>query len=209
MLDSFKNKIKKRWIAFFKSGGERSTSRSQAVIIAVSIVLAFLLWLVVNLNRNYTVEVKIPLALGQVSANRALAEELPENVTVSLGGEGWNLLEIYRNPPRVYIEVSEEQVNLFEQVRRQINATTNLRVQTVDPLYLVVQLQEKVSKKIPVIARVEANFVKQYNFLEPPTLQPDSVTVIGARSVVEDITFWITDSLSLKILKKIYPLQYH
>lgn len=197
MFDSFIENLRNRWRSLLKSDDKDSTSKQKIAIIAVCILLAFLLWLAVNLNRSYTVNVNIPLVLGQVSSSKALAEKLPENVTVSLSGEGWDLMEIYRDPPSVYIEVSDEQVNLFEQVRRQLHATTKLRVQTVDPLYLRVELGEQVSKKVPVVAQVQVDFAEQYGFLDEPVLKPDSVTVIGARSVIQDVTYRLTDSLSL------------
>ncbi len=203
MLHSFKENIKNRWGAAQKSS-EKSASghRQKVIIILVTVVLAFLLWLVVNLNRTYTVNIQVPLELGQVSTERALAEELPDYVTASLSGEGWNLLDMYRDPPPVFIEVSDEQINLFEQVRRKLDAISKLSVQSVDPFYLQLQLQERVSKKVPVIARVETGFKSQFGFIEPPQLQPDSVTITGARSIVDEITYWATDSLKLKNVNK-------
>jgi len=199
MFDSLKDKINAGRQFLLEKGRHISTlSGRQIVIILVAILLAFLLWLVVNLNRTYTVDIKVPLNLGQVSANRALAEELPDYITASISGEGWNLLTVYRNPPHVFIEVSGEEVNLFEQVRRQLQTSSALSVQKVDPLYLRLHLEKKASKKVPVIARVETKFASQYNFLTPPDIQPDSITVSGAASIVSDIHFWLTDSLKIK-----------
>lgn len=207
MLDSFKKNIKSRWQRSFEDKEKQPAARKKAVIIVVVVILAFMLWLVVNLNRDYTVNIDIPIVLGQVSSNQALAEELPEKVTAGISGEGWKLLEVYRDPPPIFIEVSGQQINLFEQVRRQIQAGSNLTVQTVDPLYLQIQLEERVSKKVPVIARIATAFAAQFGFLEEPSLQPDSVMVTGARSVVEDISYWVTDSASVENIKEDIFLQ--
>ncbi len=207
MLRSFRESIKSRWREAHERSSETSTPKQKVVIILITVALAFLLWLVVNLNRSYTINLKVPIVLGQVSSEKALAEELPESVTASVSGEGWDLFTMYQNPPSVFLEVSGQQVNLFEQVRRQVHATSNLTVQKVDPLYLQLQLQEKVSKKIPVVAQVDTDFASQFGFLEPPKLQPDSVTVIGARSIVDGIDYWATDSLTLKNINNSFSVE--
>lgn len=195
MLDKFKQKIKNKWQS--RDDGGQDVLKQKAIIIVIAIILAFLLWLVVSLNRSYTVDIKVPLKLGKVSADRALVEKLPESVTVRVTGEGWNLFSVYQNPPTIFVEVSNEQINLFDQVRRQLQAESKLRVQSVDPLYLTLRLQERVSKKVPVVARVNTNFDSQFGYLNSPQLHPDSVVVSGARSVIRGIHFWPTDSLTL------------
>src|SRR5699024_8828134 len=174
-----KNKLIERWrLMRSQEINFLMPSRQKAIIMLIAVVLAFLLWLVVNLYRNYTVDMNIPIILAHVSSGRALAEELPDDVTASVSGEGWSLLSLYRGPPHILIEVSGEQVNLFEQVRRQFQASSELRIQKVDPLYVRLHLEEKASKKVPVIARIETKFATQYNFLTSPLIQPDSVTVV-------------------------------
>lgn len=199
MSKSFKQNILEGWPLWVdKVRGFISPSREKGVIVLVAVVLASLLWFVVNLNRNYTIDIKVPLTLGQVSSSQALAVDLPNFVTASISGEGWSLLSVYRDPQPILVDVSGTQINLFEQVRRQFQASSKLRVEKVSPLYLRLQLENKISKKVPVISRVKTNFLPQYNFLTAPIIQPDSIIVTGAVSIIEDINYWLTDSLEIK-----------
>lgn len=208
MFKTVKEKAAEVLELLFSKGRRLSSQPKQAAItILVTVALAFLLWFVVNLNRSYTVDIKVPLTLGQVSSNRALAQALPKYVTASVSGEGWYLLSVYRDPSPIFIEVSDEQVNLFEQVRRQFQTTSKLRVQKVDPLYLRLRLEEKVTKKVPVFARIETKFAPQYNFLTSPTIKPDSVTITGAASIVDDINYWLTDSLTINKIDESFSLE--
>src|SRR5699024_2216272 len=50
---------------------------------------------------------------------------------------------------------------------------------------------------LPILKPVwDINFESQYNFLEVPTVKPDSITISGATSLLKDIDSWPTDTLS-------------
>src|SRR5699024_10438893 len=169
--------------------------KEKTIAFLITIVLAFSLWIIVNLNRDYTLNIDIPVVLGQITTDKALAEELPQQVTASISGEGWSLLNVYKNPPSVFVDVSEQEVNLFEQVRRQLSSISNVTVQKVNPLTLQLNLEARQSKKVPVVSNVQINFSGQYDFLGSPHLSPDSITVFGAASIIESINQWPTDTV--------------
>jgi len=83
-----------------------------------------------------------------------------------------------------------------------MSTNPNVLVQTVEPLYLQLNLEEKQSKKVPVISNVNVDFAKQYGFFTKPEIIPDSITVSGATSRVENIDRWPTEVLKLNRINK-------
>ncbi|MBN2732729.1 MAG: hypothetical protein JXR26_09895 [Balneolaceae bacterium] len=200
MSDYFKDKLKKAWQSLSKKSNEEAISgigREKIIVFCIALILAFSIWLVVNLNRDYSIEMSVPIVLGNISTDRALAEELPDEVTASVSGDGWSLINVYQSPPEVYIDVTQQRVNLFEQIRQQMSTNSEVTVQTVDPLSLQLNLEPKQSKKVPVISNVSVEFVQQYGFLAEPVVDPDSIIVQGAASRIQNINQWPTESLQL------------
>ncbi len=210
MENKFLNRLKDAWQSLLSVKGDsekKGTDREKVAVFTLSVFLAFCIWLIVNLNRDYNLNIDVPVELGNITTDKALAEELPATITASVTGNGWNLINMYNNPPRVYLDVSGSEINLFEQVRRYMDAISNVRVQTVDPLYLHVQLENKESKTVPLVPNVEVNFADQYDFLDPPVISPDSVTIRGAASRLARISRWPTDSLVLNKVKDSFSME--
>jgi YbbR domain-containing protein len=174
--------------------------RKRIATFIICLFLAFILWMIVNLDRIYRINLRIPLALGKVTTKKVLAEKLPSAIMASVSGRGWDLIKMYNHPPRIYVDITGKQVNLFQQVRQQ--TSSNITVQKVEPFYLQPKLEPRVSKRVPVKPNVDVHFAKQYDFIQKPTIIPDSVTVQGASSQVDDIHYWPTDSLTYKNVKK-------
>lgn len=205
MAESLKEKLNEMWLSLTRKSEEEAMSgigREKIIVFLISVTLAFSIWLVVNLNRDYNIKLKIPIVMGNISTDQVLAEELPDAVTASVNGDGWSLINIYQAPPEVFIDVTQEEVNLFEQIRQQISAISNVTVQTVDPLSLQLKLEERESKKVPVVSNVDVEFAPQFGFLTEPVLDPDSIIVQGAGSRISNINRWPTKALQLTNIKE-------
>ena len=200
-IEEYKEKLLAGWDIFMKPSDEEDEAevgRERIVVFVVALILALCLWLMVNLSRDYNLNIDLPISLGAVPEEQALAESLPEKATVSVSGEGWKLINLYNNPPNVNVDVTNTEINVYDQVQQQMNMLPDISVQKVQPLILTVQLEERISKKVPLQSRVDVSFQDQYDFVGSPQLQPDSITVSGARSLVENITEWTTDSVQIE-----------
>ncbi len=197
-FENFKNNLTDSWQGLLKKSDEESSSglgREKIVVFAVSAILAFCLWLLVNLSRDFNLDINLPITVANVPQDQALREPLPETATVGISGEGWKLINFYNNPPPIDVNITDSEINLYDQVRQNMNALPDINVQKVQPLILSVNLEEKVSKKVPVVSNIELSFRDQFDLVDSTSIQPDSITVTGASSLVENITEWPTDSL--------------
>lgn len=199
-LENFKDRISSLWRGLTKRADDEEASgitQEKVVVFVISLILALCMWMLVNLNRDFNLNIDLPIMLGNIPDNSALAEDLPDYTTVSIQAEGWKLINMYNNPPRIYVDVTEGEINLFDQVQQQMNAIPEINVQKVEPLMLNVKLEERINKTVPVVTVLDVQFEENFDFLGEPELDPDSVTLSGAVSIVDDIEYWETDSTSI------------
>lgn len=201
-FDDFITRIKNLWQDKLGQGSDEEgyayARREKIVVFIISFVIALSLWLMVNLSRDFNLNLNLPIELGNIPGNEALARELPEYATVSVKGEGWKLISVYNNPPQIFVDVTEGEVNLYDQVREQMNAVPDVSVLKVQPLILNPDLEPRITKTVPVESQVEVGFRNQYDFVGSPQLTPDSVTISGARSQIADVQSWPTQPVKLE-----------
>ncbi|MEX2402617.1 MAG: CdaR family protein [Balneolales bacterium] len=173
-----------------------SLPRTEKVIVfIVAYVIAMCLWLLVNLNRDYNLSVNLPVHLAQFQEDQALVEEPPEYVTVNLVGEGWKLITIYNNPPPLRVDPRQGSINLYDRAQETMGMFLDVEVQNVQPVIMNIPMEEKISLKVPIQVNVDKTFRPQYDLVGEPKIEPDSVVISGAQSLVEDITHWETEEV--------------
>ena len=210
MAENSKNSFWDRIKEWFKTGirpGDDIQSnlirREKIIVFLAAYIMAISLWFIVNLSSSFSINVNVPIEAGNVPENMALTEKLPEFVQVGVSGEGWQLFNLYNDPPMLTINVDEGDVNLFEQVRQRLSFMQGIDVSKVQPLLISVNMEPKITKRVPVILHSELGFHNRYGLIGDVEVFPDSITITGAESVVEDIEKWeIQDTLKLQNIKE-------
>lgn len=203
--NSLINKIKEFRIGFLSNSqdedGPGLTRREKFIVFGFAYIIALVLWFLVNLSRPFTLTVKIPIELGQLPPNKALSAPLPKDAVVSFSGEGWKLINLYHNPPPVRIDPVEGEMNFYDLVREQMNMFAGVNVIKVQPSVVTIHLENRVSKKVPVLADIGIDTKSQYDIVGSPVISPDSVIISGAKSIVYNIDSWKTRQRQLKDVK--------
>lgn len=181
----------------------RSKRRERIAVFVIAYIMAISLWFIVNLNGDYRITINIPIEVGAIPQDMALAEGLPEFLEVEVSGDGWKLVNLYSNPPEIPIDVIEGEVNLFDQVRQRFTVEQDVSVLKVQPLFISIGLEEKISKKIPIKLHSDLQFEDRYGLVSDPVFNPDSLTITGARSQINKIDYWmLSDTLSLSNVRE-------
>jgi hypothetical protein len=173
------------------SGGEK------ALVFSIAYAIALGLWLMVNLDREFSLELELDLATGNMADDRALASPIPSSVTVGVVGEGWKLLNLYNNPPVLLVDLESTPVNLLEEVKTLFAGNQDVNVTKVIPSILNASLEERLTRRVPVDLRLEMAFRRQFDIVGESMFSPDSVTISGARSRIEGIGSWPTEVMEL------------
>lgn len=170
-------------------------AREKVIAFSIAFVFALSLWFVVNMNRDFNISVEVPIELVNLPDNLALRSEVPDHATVNVTGEGWKLISLYSNPPRVNLSAETRQINLFEQIRNMSGTFADLNVMQVEPIMLTIETEEKATKRVPIVPRFDLSLQNQYGLIGEPTINPDSVTLTGAESRLEEISEWETEEV--------------
>lgn len=199
-----KNIILERIKSFFKASAPisdqdtRSKRRERITVFIIAYIMALSMWFIVNLNGDYRITINVPVEAGDVPPDMALVDGLPEFLQVEVSGDGWKLVNLYSNPPEIPIDVIEGEVNLFDQVRQRFTVEQDVSVIKVQPLLINIGLEPRISKKIPIELVTELDFEDRYGLVTTPRFEPDSITITGAQSHVDEIDSWlIPDTLTL------------
>lgn len=192
--------ISDRFRDFFSSGSKSKTddpdmyaeNREKIVAFGIAFFISLCLWFIVNLSRDFNVTLQVPIQIANVPNDQIVSNEVPETATVNLSGEGWNIISVYNNPPKVLLPVQDGTVNLADQMRNQISAFSDLNIIQVQPTQLTVETERKATKVVPVANNVRLNMQEQFGLMSQPEITPDSITVSGAESKLETIMQWQT-----------------
>ncbi len=181
----------------------RSKRREKIIVFTFAYLMALSLWFIVNLNRDYRISIDVPIEKGAIPSNMALVDGLPENLQVEVSGDGWKLINLYNNPPEIPINLIEGEVNLFNQVRQRFTLEKDISVLKVEPLVINIELEPKISKKIPIQLHTVLDFAERYGLVNDPVFEPDSIIITGAQSHVKNIDKWlVSDTLYFSQISK-------
>ena len=191
VLDRFRERFPE---LFARQSAQAETDRRRrAVAIALSLVIAFVLWFTFSMRENYSVVVEMPLVFEDLPPGRSLSRPPPERARVTVLGEGWELLGLRRSPPALEVSAPDPQVDLVAAATESSRLPPGVTVQSVIPAALELQLEPRVTRTVPVRPRVEIDPAPLYDLLDAPTVEPDSVRVAGARSLVYALDYWPTE----------------
>ena len=160
--------------------------------------LSLLLWLVLTLRQTTTATLEAQTVVAALPRGEALASPVPETVQIVVEGTGYRLLPLVADPPRLPISATQRDVLLDAQLPA---LPPGVRLVGVSPRTLRLDTEASVTRRVPVALRSMVSFTPSYNFAGAVRVMPDSVEVTGARSVVEALAAWPTETLPLPRLR--------
>lgn len=170
-------------------------ARRRGVAVVVSVVVAFVLWFTFSMRESYSVVVEVPIVIDRLPEDRALRQVPPRRARVTLQGEGWELLKLRRSPPDLAIRASDENVDVYAAASESNRFPPGVSVQNVLPSSFTLDLEPRVTRTVPVRVRADLKAAELYDFVGSPSVDPDTVRVSGARSIVNPLRYWPTATL--------------
>lgn len=177
----------------------------RGLAITVCVLLSVILWLSLTLGEQRTQELRLPVEVVETPDGQALAERPPSHVQVQVEGRGLDLLRLLYNPPVVEVSATTDRVNVEEAVT--LPQGSSVQLEGVTPTSFEMRLDPILTRQVPVRNRVHINLGDAYELIEPPELDPDSVQVEGAESIVAGMDAWPTDSMSIDNLQDTVEVQ--
>lgn len=177
-------------------------ARRRLFAVMFSVIVAFVLWFTVSMRDTYTITVESPLNVVTLPAGQALAVPPLATVRVQLQGVGWDLLQLSRRPPGIDVFADGPKVDLRGAAAEGANLPAGVLIQSVQPQQIELVLDDRIRRRLPISLIGEINIEPTFGMLGSAVLQPDSVVVTGARSLLEGFDSWPSTPLDLNGLRR-------
>ncbi|HEB84465.1 MAG TPA: YbbR-like domain-containing protein [Bacteroidetes bacterium] len=153
------------------------------------LLLAILLWFFVVNQQVYETEMQVPLVLAKMKPNKILVSDVPVTAQVKFSGPGKDLLILrYIQHPRVELDIHT--INYFYDYPVRTDQVVLPPGMNVTPLAVIepetvkVILEDEYLERLPVVPRIEVTPQAGYMVPGRVTLDPESVLVVGPRSLM-------------------------
>ncbi|NNF56880.1 MAG: YbbR-like domain-containing protein [Rhodothermaceae bacterium] len=186
----------------FRDEGGLTDQGRRWLPIAVSILVAIALWFTVNMRETYTVSVPSPLSVVTLPQGQALRALPAAQVRVQYQGDGWDLLKLSRTPPEIPLYADGPTVNLVSAAGESARLPTGIRVLSVQPQSVDLSLDDAITRRLPIRLAGSIDLEAGYGRLGEPELDPDTVEIRGARSLIGSLEAWPTAPLDLENLDR-------
>jgi hypothetical protein len=179
-------------------------------IVIASVVIGALFWLSVNLHEQYQTTVDVPLTIEGVPNDMAIRTPVPEYLQLRLRGDGWRLATLLvGSTPHLRIPLNalapENPIITIDDVLDRIPLASGVQLFDINPDTVTVLLERKERKIVPVIPDITLSCRDGYGQVGPTIVSPDSVTISGAISILEQLSAWHTAAVRFDDLKN--PLE--
>ena len=165
-------------------------SRRRWGAVTVCVVIAVVLWFTLSVQETYTILVEMPTQVVNLPDDMALVTLPPSQVQVQVSGEGFDLFGLRFNPPTVMMDAQDDEVILLDMVQ---NLPQGINTLGVNPREITFQKEPRISRTIPIRSRAIVETAEPHDFFEPHRLEPDSLVVTGAESLINSLQDWPTE----------------
>jgi len=136
------------------------------------------------------VELALPLELEYPDTRWSVRNTPPKQIRVLLQGSGWRLFRLYLERPRIRLEVQPGRMRLDQLAGWDPPLPSGVVPLRFRPQELELVLEEALTRRLPLEVDVQVDLAPPLGLLEPPRLEPESVTVTGPASLVRDLRAW-------------------
>lgn len=182
--------------------------KEDRAILLACMGVALIFWLLIKLSQTYRAQKSVGFDI-ELPEGTTLSTLPPDNLVADLEGTGWDLLfdHFYGGPLTLTYEM--QSTGRLQLTRGQLRNDIKQKLYSDDIKILEVnydqfnfQAEEQAANRVPLLARTDLSFAPEHQLKKPVELTPDSVTLLGPASLVNQFDRWHTDSLQFSGLKQ-------
>lgn len=166
-------------------------------IILATTLFAIMLWFSVSLSEHYQIHVTAPLVIESLPPGKAISSKLPREVKLTFNDYGWRLAKLtWGSNIEWVIDLNTMPAHLtvltLKDFSEQLGGRLGIQPISMSPESLHITLDELVTKRVPVETRYMATFREGYGQVGLAIVQPETISVSGARNILEHVDVWPT-----------------
>ncbi|MFT6814316.1 MAG: YbbR domain-containing protein [Sphingobacteriales bacterium] len=138
-----------------------------------------------------------------------ITNELPNQLDVSVNSTGWQLMGLRGKQltSSLKVDVTKYQKRRYVLTKDLIlpggkSSWRQLNITSISPDTIFLQMDNKFLKKVPIKLNGTFSFEQQFQFMESPIIEPDSVEIAGPEEVLSSINFWETEMVNFERLSE-------
>lgn len=172
------------------------------------IVVASVFWSMQKLSNNYSFtqvySVKYIIPDGKVFKKPPVS-----SIEVTLVGIGWDIVTKSAKSigDKIEVELSSDNNQLIPSsaIAEKINSllgTSEISVSQIKPTNISISLEDQAKKKVPVVSRLNIEFLPGFYIKNQIHFSPDSVVITGSYQMIKSIDRWNTEILNINKLNR-------
>jgi len=175
-------------------------------IVFASVIFGILVWLSVALQEEYTITVTAPFFVEGIPPGLALSSPVPRSIQFRFRGEGWRLasLSLGATPElhfRYVASGTEPMILTAEDFLEGIGHRAGIALLDVRPDSVRLETDRRVERRIPVVPSYAITFREGYGQIGVAQIQPESVAVSGAATVLRHLDRWPTQRVTFRDIR--------
>ena len=199
-MNTYWRKIRSLPTYLWRSRRKLWQSRKQVLQYLLFVVLSTIVWFLIKLNHEYTIEVSRELVLDNTPFWLRVVSTDAHQITYRVKGGGFGLLKYrgwFSTPPlhinyldslRSFSYIRPDGASIVRQdlsslLSRHLPPHLELVDVVTDSVHY--RFDWQVQRRLPVVLSADYRLADQCILLEPPRLSPDSISVMGVDSQVE------------------------
>lgn len=183
----------------------RTFKKSSLKTFGFFLFFSALVWVLVQLSKEYTEIVEIPLEYTNTPLDKSISKEKPLAVEARMEGKGFKILyyQLFKPSLEIDLEQAREEglqlVYSIEDNREIIGEQLNFDFENTRFLVnqVRVDFQPKMKKKLKVIPNLKLSYAVGFSAQREVQLSPDSVDVTGPENILDTLEEVNTVELSI------------
>ena len=188
----------------------RATLHKDRNILLMCFGLSLVAWFFITMSDTYTTE--RTFEVRYVLPDDQVFVDMPnQTLSASIRGTGWDLIydQLSREEAVLDFELKGIENGIIDQnlLRRRLTEALDPRLEIgkLSRSYINLETDPKMAVRVPIRSRLTLQAAPQHYLVDSVRFVPDSVTVAGPRSLVQELTSWPTVIREFKELRA--PLQ--
>jgi hypothetical protein len=194
-----------------KTGRKEHRSHPRLIVFLVCLAISVLMWLFIELMKDYTDEIKYKVTFVNVPKDLILTESGDSVISIGMYAQGFELLaaKYAQKQNELTIDLSSLKIRangdgysaylpsarIIDQLGTQIRFKKEISYIKPDTLFF--EFSKIVSKQVPVKLNLTYTLNGQYDVTDSITFKPRFVTVSSIKNIIDTLSFVVTQKTIL------------
>ncbi len=166
------------------------------------VLFSVLLWVFVSFSGEFSITLNLPVEVVEVPENCSISSISTQDISIGLKGQGWQLAQhTLGRDPKFFVPCPTELGNREISSRNVLAAnswlSSTLQLAEIIPEKINIQVEKTINKRVEVLPILALSYKPGYDLVSPIVIEPESVTVSGPASIIDDILIVNTEKLAI------------